>query len=155
MATMKPRPKIDPLVRFMSHVEILPDFGCWLWTGAKTKRGYGRFQFEGKAVLAHRWIYQQMIGPLLPDEEVGHNCFNTWCVNFGRCLTPETRLENNESSLCPSALNKQKNECDWGHEFTEANTYFYTTKRGLLKRGCRECRHDAVRRYRAHGREAA
>ena len=61
---------------------------CWIWQGAISKRkdrkglGYGRFQYRGKSVLAHRVSYAMHTKETLqPYEPVHHRCGNTLCVN--------------------------------------------------------------------------
>ena len=53
---------------------------CWLWTGSHFSDGYGRFSFDGKRWLAHRFMYKLVKGPL-EDKEVCHTCDNPPCVN--------------------------------------------------------------------------
>ena len=55
---------------------------CWEWLGNKNPNtGYGKKRFNGKDVLAHRWIYEQLFG-IIPDGMViNHICNNRSCVN--------------------------------------------------------------------------
>ena len=41
--------------RFWNKVNVTPT--CWLWTAATMKDGYGKVQFRGKLVAAHRVSY--------------------------------------------------------------------------------------------------
>lgn len=52
---------------------------CWLWTGEKTFKGYGRFSTLG--LRAHRasWLIQR--GPIPGDLHVCHRCDVRACVN--------------------------------------------------------------------------
>src|SRR3989304_6827323 len=36
--------------------------GCWLWRFGKVTGGYGRIKIAGKTTLAHRYIYERLIG---------------------------------------------------------------------------------------------
>jgi HNH endonuclease len=59
--------------------------GCWIWTGNKTKAGYGRFQTGGKGGphhLAHRFSYELAKGPIPKGCIVMHSCDNPSCVNL-------------------------------------------------------------------------
>lgn len=56
--------------------------GCWEWTGAKDRKGYGRFSVIGsRAVFAHRKAWELTHGvDLSPDQLVCHHCDNPGCV---------------------------------------------------------------------------
>lgn len=54
---------------------------CWEWLGSKTAGGYGKKTFDGKDMLAHRWIWQQLFGPIPKGKVLGHDCQNRGCVN--------------------------------------------------------------------------
>lgn len=57
---------------------------CWRWKGSINQHGYGRFSIctnsKGVWVLAHRWIYERMKGPILPGFMVCHACDVRPCV---------------------------------------------------------------------------
>ena len=57
------------------------DEACLLWTGGKTKAGYGVFSLPGDAkVLAHRLAWRIRNGPIPPGLFVRHRCDNPICV---------------------------------------------------------------------------
>lgn len=67
-----------PEIRFWRFVE--KSVGCWLWTGAVDRNGYGRF-FDGKkSVFAHRFSFEMHICAL-GDGSALHKCDNPRCVN--------------------------------------------------------------------------
>lgn len=66
-------------VCFWTHVERTP--GCWLWTGEKNSKGYGRFRKNGQWHLAHRFSWEAFKGPLSDGLCVLHRCDNPRCVN--------------------------------------------------------------------------
>lgn len=71
---------IDPAVRFFRLVQKTD--GCWLWTGSKTRLGYGSFN-AGPSVgtrLAHRWSYDYHRRKKLGDLDACHRCDNPSCV---------------------------------------------------------------------------
>ena len=54
---------------------------CWNWTGG-VLTGYGQLlKHVWGERLAHRWVYKNYVGELLPDELVRHKCDNRLCVN--------------------------------------------------------------------------
>jgi hypothetical protein len=128
---------------------------CWNWTAAKHK-GYGQFTLrwwrrdDGKwrcqTVRAHRFAYEQLVGPIPEGLTVEHECKNRACVRpaEGHC-TLLTAGENSLAGEGPTAVNARKEECHAGHPFDEANTH--VRKSG--KRECRACARDRARRYRS------
>ena len=73
------------LDRFEEKIEKIPISGCWIWTGTTYRKGYGHFRrkVNGRWVMykAHRFSYEQFIGPLPEGLNVLHHCDITCCVN--------------------------------------------------------------------------
>lgn len=65
--------------RFSS--QVLKTESCWLWTGYKNQRGYGRIKKLGKFVAAHRQAWESANGPVPDGLMVCHTCDNRACVN--------------------------------------------------------------------------
>ena len=78
--------------RIASSIEV-SEGGCWLWTRTCDRLGYGRMQFPGKLVLAHRASYEAHVGPIPEGLELDHLCMNPPCVNPDH-LEPVTHQEN-------------------------------------------------------------
>ncbi|KKN27918.1 hypothetical protein LCGC14_0859730 [marine sediment metagenome] len=64
--------------RFWASVHKARD-GCWLWRNG-SKRGYGGFWFVDKTILAHRFAYEHLVGPIPKDLWVLHHCDQPRCV---------------------------------------------------------------------------
>lgn len=67
--------------RFFAKVE--PHlYGCWLWTGAKNRKGYGMF-WPGvtQCGTAHRASYRIFNGHIPPGQMILHSCNTPSCVN--------------------------------------------------------------------------
>lgn len=65
--------------KFLSRVKVMSD-GCWLWTGMKSKTGYGQVKRDGKFLFAHRYSYLLHKGEI-GDKNVCHKCDVRLCVN--------------------------------------------------------------------------
>lgn len=68
--------------KFWSKVDraTSPD-GCWLWTDARDRNGYGSLRVDGGKVRAHRFSLA-LSGVVVPDDRlVCHRCDNPPCVN--------------------------------------------------------------------------
>jgi HNH endonuclease len=78
------RPRFVPLEqRFWSYVRKTD--GCWLWTGSRDKKGYGRIHVGAKGidrrpVLAHRLSWALHFGEAPSNVGVLHRCDNPPCV---------------------------------------------------------------------------
>lgn len=68
---------IKPLIAIGATQEA-----CWEWKGCVSKRtGYGKKQWHGKSLLAHRWLYALLRGPIPSGKVINHKCGNRRCVN--------------------------------------------------------------------------
>lgn len=83
--------------RFLNLIEKTPT--CWLWKGARQKRGYGLFTICGlpnhhRTAKAHRLMWEIFnTASLLPGSVIMHTCDNPPCVNPWH-LKLGTTLEN-------------------------------------------------------------
>lgn len=104
----------DALDRFFAFVAQDDETGCWEWQGCLTGHGYGQFPYLHKNLRAHRWGYEQLVGPIPDGLVLDHLCLNTKCVNPGH-LEPVTQRENTRRAFAVKL-------CKYGHEFTPENT---------------------------------
>lgn len=54
--------------------------GCWLWTAARSKAGYGQIGQGNRVLYAHRLSAEWAHGPIPAGSEVCHSCDNPACV---------------------------------------------------------------------------
>jgi hypothetical protein len=66
---------------FWKRVSVGSDNDCWIWTGSRTKQGYGNLRIKQKTVYAHRYIYELRNGKIPDGLVVCHKCDNPACVN--------------------------------------------------------------------------
>src|SRR5437764_337649 len=38
--------------------------GCWVWQRTRTEFGHGQLRADGVTWKAHRWYYEQLVGPI-------------------------------------------------------------------------------------------
>lgn len=67
--------------RFMRLVTPEPMSGCWLWTGERHTKGYGRMCFGNYRLRAHRVSWELFRGEVPAGLQVCHRCDNRICVN--------------------------------------------------------------------------
>lgn len=121
---------------------VIQESGCWDWVGTIQALGYGHVKVVGqrRRIYSHRYIYEEMVGPVPAGLTLDHLCHNRRCVNPAH-LEPVSQRENILRGGGPTAANARKTHCKNGHEFTPENTH--TRKTG---RACRACLRD--RRHR-------
>lgn len=73
--------------------------GCWIWLRGTTENGYGVLAVDGrKRVKAHRWVYEQEVGPIPEGMALHHKCENPRCVNPAH-LEPITPSEHQRQHI--------------------------------------------------------
>jgi len=128
----------DSAGRFLRYVYLNCKTGCWEWTGALDRSGYGAFKDKGKKINAHRWSYLNYVGEIPGGLDLDHLCRVRKCVNTAH-LEPVTRKVNARRG---DAVGPKVTHCIHGHEYTAANTYTYPDGH----RECRTCKYDNGRR---------
>jgi hypothetical protein len=120
---------------------------CWIWIGARNKRGYGQFkQYLGpgkyKSIPAHCFSYELRVGPIPPGKVLDHivcdlpPCVNPWHT------TPATIGENVLRGIGITAQLKRQTHCKNGHALTGENLRIKVTGARI----CRICQRGGDRR---------
>ena len=104
--------------RFWAKVDKTGE--CWLWTGARDRRGYGSVGIDGRTRIAYRVAYEWLVGAIPAGLELDHLCRNPSCVNPAH-LQPVTHRENILRGAAPSAVNARKTQCAHGHPLSGGN----------------------------------
>jgi hypothetical protein len=60
---------------------VKDDHGCWVWTGARTRAGYGTLGVDGSTRYTHRLCYEEFVGPIPDGMRACHRCDNPPCCN--------------------------------------------------------------------------
>jgi hypothetical protein len=124
--------------RFWGKVDTSQPANCWIWTGAKSTNGYGKFGLEPSlSTYAHRVAYLLTFGRIADGLEVDHICRRRLCVNPWH-LETVTHAENMQRSF------DARPTCKRGHRYTGERT---TGNR----RRCRLCEQVRDRKRRGKG----
>jgi hypothetical protein len=80
------------------RVRVRPDGDCLRWTGhCNAGSGYGQAWWEGRKKLAHRLVWEQLVGPIPDDCELARvaGCSHPDCVQVRhlQCLPPRQRIQ--------------------------------------------------------------
>lgn len=135
---------MDIMQRFLAKTEEVD--GHWMWTGARTGSKSTRpvcYAGNGKQQYAHRWIYEQCVGPIPEGYEVDHTCRVGMCVNPDHleAVTPDENARRTRLTVCKKGL----------HDLTlPENQFVYRGGR----RGCLLCKRENSRQwYYSKGRD--
>lgn len=129
--------KPSPRLAGKSVLEILAHYldaegDCWLWRGPVTSHGYGWLNLGGRGHIAHRWVWEHLVGPIPDGLQIDHLCRVRHCVKPDH-LEPVTTAENVRRGFGTSGKHGRQTKCLRGHPLTEDNVY-------VRPRGGRECR---------------
>ena len=121
---------------------------CWMWTDKPDPLGYGRLNVQGKPLLAHRLVWQLLVGEIPDGLTLDHLCRVRLCVNPDH-LEAVPLAENKKRGASQNAVNARKTHCKRGHPFSPENT--------IIRPGRRECRscHYADNRSRYRSKRGA
>lgn len=134
--------------------------GCWRWTGAAWRNGYGKLSVKVHGTrLAHRAFYLEHVGPIADGMDIDHSCHNVDVACPGGSACEHRRCVNPAHLMpAPHADNLAR-----GRERTSLcrNGLHDLTLPGATRPGSRECtecwrtRYQAASvRYRARQRAA-
>jgi hypothetical protein len=112
--------------RFSEKIRLAAD-GCWIWTAGTYDSGYGVFRTSTRAISAHKWLYEEVFGPVPDGLVLDHRCHtdSTDCVGGDDCrhrpcanpfhLEPVTQGENMHRSNHQSMILHRAGTCLRGH----------------------------------------
>ncbi len=136
-----------PLRSVMDRIEGLyspePNTGCWLWTGALNRAGYGLFHSRSGSNIAHRVSYELHRGPIPDGLTLDHLCRVRCCINPDH-LEPVSMRVNTLRGTSFAATNATATHCPKGHPLSGKNIRLWHGSRA-----CVLCNREATASYRA------
>jgi hypothetical protein len=125
--------------------------GCFVWTGVKDRKGYGRLKVDGKGYSTHRIAWAWFNGVEIPDGmTVDHLCLVKVCCNPIHLNICSSGENSRRSPHVRASINKAKTHCPSGHAYMGAN--LRVDKKG--HRVCIACADRHKRAYRARQKES-
>ena len=121
----------------LERVKMIPE-GCWVWTGAKSKDGYGVMRWENTQRTAPRIFWESFVSPIPPGYRVIANDM-PGCVGRACCNPSHHRLQGR-------VVETASDRCKEGHLLTPDNVVIENRKGRKFKR-CRICRREAWRSW--------
>lgn len=108
---------------------------CWLWAKSCNQKGYGKVwnKASKKLEMAHRFMYEALVGEIPEGFILDHLCRVRRCIN-PKHLEPVTNRENILRGEGIAAVNIKKTHCKRGHLLSGTNVYMFRNKRI-----CRTC----------------
>jgi hypothetical protein len=140
MLTYSPADLPENLLSRMAAVVDGELAGCWLWLGPLNNAGYGTVRREGRKLLAHRVVYELLVGPIPEGLQSDHLCRVRRCVNPAH-IEPVTPGENTRRAPWTAIdWQRAKTHCPHGHAYTPENIRTIPSRPGA--RYCRACERD-------------
>ena len=93
--------------------ETSSEIGCWLYTGANSGNGYGRYSRN----YVHREMYEAMVGPIPEGYQIDHLCRVRRCCNPAH-LEAVTQRENILRGSGLGAIASREQRCIRGHDLS-------------------------------------
>jgi hypothetical protein len=131
----------------VTQTSLIRHDDCWLYAGSINNHDYGVIYLsengKTKRQMAHRVMYENLVGEIPEGLVIDHLCRVPRCINPAH-LEAVSQYENVMRGKFHNMA-----YCKYGHRFTEANTLVRKDKR----RGrspwkiCRTCHNAAARKY--------
>ena len=139
--------RINPFLlgRVLSRIEVDKKSRCWRVRGRTLQRRF-HVSRDGECLLAHRYIYECLIGPIPAGLVIDHLCGNPGCQNPLH-MEPVPHGENTRRGRS-NLDRKTKTNCHRGHPLSGQNLVLEYDRAGIAHRRCRTCKVLIDRAYR-------
>jgi len=115
---------------------------CRIWTGAKSKAGYGQVRRKGILLYVHRFEWEKHHSPLADGECVCHHCDNPSCYEISH-LFKGTQKDNVQDAIrkgrWKNPPRRNRSACERGHDFVPGSFRLRSKPNGQIGRVCIEC----------------
>ena len=132
--------------RFDAKVRVDEQSHCWIWTGAKARRGYGHISVDGKPKRVMRVAYELYRGQIPEVLVLDHFLYPERCIG-PRCCNPHHLMPTTRSANAARNSWAMKTHCPAGHEYSTENTVWETNWCGGKSRRCKKCRMEHIRQW--------
>lgn len=102
---------------------------CWTWLGPIGTTGHAKKTFAGKDMPAHRWIWEQLFGPIPDGLVVYSTCESKSCINPHH-LACGTIADAVRSSVTTKLLPADVLEIKAATEHTSTTAEYFASKFG-------------------------
>lgn len=146
----------DPWIRFNEkYFEVPCELAglkgpCWQWTDAPNSNGYGSLSVKGIKVLAHRYSWETLRGPIPEGYWIDHLCRNHMCVNPDHLepVPPWLNSRRGNGPIVAGSWQRAVTHCPKGHPYSGLNL----CRDSNGGRRCVLCGREAVSCYRKAAR---
>lgn len=87
--------------RLSGRITVNRNTGCWECSGWNTGNGYAKIRVNGRCRIAHKILYEEMVGPVPAGLLLDHKCRNRSCVNpnYLEPVTPRVNTLRGKATL--------------------------------------------------------
>lgn len=142
----------SPLARVLKRIVVADDTGCWVWTGAHLRSGYGSIGLgnvggKPRQGVTHHVTFFALNGPMEVGLVTDHLCRNRSCCNpyHLEAVTERVNILRGDGGKHWA----DKTHCPSGHEYSPENTYRYSW--GRVCKTCANSRSTAWQKLKRTG----
>lgn len=119
---------------------------CYEWDMARLPKGHGVIGLDGANYLAHRWAYEELVGPIPEGMYVIHSCDNPPCINPNHLRVGSAQDNTDDMVDRGRGYWAGRTECKNGHPYVLGSFVWARKKKpnGEIYhyRRCNECRKE-------------
>lgn len=129
---------------WFDHYSVKAESGCFNFSGALDRKGYGKIGHKGKTCVASRLAYEKAVGQIPEGMNVCHKCDNPQCINPDHLFLGTQKANIHDMLAKGRSMRSRKSRCAHGHSLRVGKKQNY----------CPICRIEYKKRWRANRRLA-